>query len=172
MTIRDFSLGIMRNNCYVISNDFNKACVIIDAPQNPKAVIEYIKENGLKVSHILITHNHFDHIDGLDELQEAFNEAEVTQNSVTLGEINIQSITTPGHTQDSVCFYIPSEKILFSGDTLFCENIGRTDYGGNLEEELASIKDKLFTLPPQVKVYPGHGEPTNIEHEIKYNPYF
>lgn len=90
-----------------------------------------------------------------------------------LGECTIEVIHTPGHTHGGVCFYIPEEGVLFSGDTLFQGSIGRTDFpGGDYETELSSIRNSLFTLPPHTKVYPGHGPSTTIDYEMKYNPYF
>ena len=79
---------------------------------------------------------------------------------------------TPGHTPGGGCYYLPEEKVLFSGDTLFCGSIGRTDFpGGSLSELVRSVKEKLLILPEDVKVYPGHEEMTTIGHEKKYNPY-
>ncbi|MCI8660445.1 MAG: MBL fold metallo-hydrolase [Lachnospiraceae bacterium] len=80
-------------------------------------------------------------------------------------------LETPGHTAGSVCYYIESEHILFSGDTLFADSLGRTDLPtGSMEEIICSIREKLLTLPEDIMVYPGHGEPTTISHERKYNP--
>lgn len=70
---------------------------------------------------------------------------------------------TPGHTKGSCCFYFESEKVLISGDTLFCRSVGRTDFPtGSTRELYGSIREKLLTLPAEVKVYPGHGEETDI----------
>lgn len=79
---------------------------------------------------------------------------------------------TPGHTPGGCCYYMPKEKALFSGDTLFCGSIGRTDFpGGSLSELVRSVKEKLLVLPEDVNVYPGHEEMTTIGQEKKYNPY-
>ncbi len=79
---------------------------------------------------------------------------------------------TPGHTVGGGCFYFPEEKIVFTGDTLFWESIGRTDLpGGNTLQLLRSIKEKLMELPDDTTVYPGHGPATTIGHERKYNLY-
>lgn len=87
-----------------------------------------------------------------------------------LGEKEIQTIETPGHTQGSVCFLIDNN--LFSGDTLFYEAIGRTDLpGGSFEKIQNSIKEKLFKLPDNTNVYAGHEQPTTIGHE-KLNNFF
>lgn len=84
----------------------------------------------------------------------------------------IQVIHTPGHTKGSTCYYFINENILISGDTLFETSIGRTDLPtGSQSALIHSIKDKLFILDDNVKVYPGHGEETTIGYEKKYNPY-
>ncbi len=86
------------------------------------------------------------------------------------GESEIQLLHTPGHTPGSACYYLPQEGWLFSGDTLFCEDIGRTDFpGGSYETILASLK-RLGTLPEETMVFPGHEEESTIGHEKQYNP--
>jgi hydroxyacylglutathione hydrolase len=78
----------------------------------------------------------------------------------------------PGHSTDSVTFYLESDGILFSGDTLFAESIGRTDLpGGSTQQLLDGIMTKLLTLPPNTKVFPGHGPATSIGNEMRQNPY-
>ena len=85
----------------------------------------------------------------------------------------IRVISTPGHTVGGVCFYIASEHVLFSGDSLFFESIGRTDFPkGSASQLIHSVKEKLFTLPLDTIVYPGHNDQTTIGHEIDYNPFF
>lgn len=90
---------------------------------------------------------------------------------MTLAGLSFRVMHTPGHTPGSCCYYFESEKVLISGDTLFCMSFGRTDFpGGSSRELIHSIKDILFALPEDTKVYPGHNEFTNIRFEKENNP--
>ncbi|MCI8292190.1 MAG: MBL fold metallo-hydrolase [Hespellia sp.] len=91
---------------------------------------------------------------------------------IELAGFQIRVIYTPGHTVGGCCYYIPEEHVLFSGDTLFCASIGRSDFPtGNGMQLVNSIKERLFVLPEETKVYPGHMEETTIAYEKKYNPF-
>lgn len=91
---------------------------------------------------------------------------------LTLAGIHFQVIATPGHTIGSCCYYFPEAGFLVSGDTLFAESVGRTDFPtGSMSSIVRSIKEKLYVLPGETKVYPGHGDSTTIEHEMRYNPF-
>ena len=92
--------------------------------------------------------------------------------SISFGQSELQIISTPGHTPGHVAFYEPEAKLLFTGDTLFRESIGRTDLpGGDYSWIMKSILDKIMPLGDEVKVYPGHGETTDIGHESMYKPF-
>ncbi len=84
--------------------------------------------------------------------------------------MEIQVMETPGHTPGSVCYYIPDEEVLLSGDTLFCESYGRTDFPGGSGSQMIQSIGRLLTLPEETMVYPGHEGPTAIGHEKQYNP--
>lgn len=91
---------------------------------------------------------------------------------ITVAGICCKVIATPGHTGGSCCYYVAEAGFLVSGDTLFQESVGRTDFPtGSMSEIVRSIKEKLFCLPPDTKVYPGHGEQTTIAYEKEYNPF-
>ncbi|EKE04063.1 MAG: hydroxyacylglutathione hydrolase (Glyoxalase II) [uncultured bacterium] len=90
---------------------------------------------------------------------------------IKAGGMTFKVIHTPGHSPGAVCYLI--DNILFSGDTLFADSVGRTDLPGGSYEELGnSIKNKLFTLDENITVYPGHGPSTTIKHEKAHNPFF
>ena len=91
---------------------------------------------------------------------------------ITVADMTCRLIATPGHTVGSCCYYFEEDGMLIAGDTLFQESVGRTDLAtGSMGELVRSIKDKLFTLPDDTKVYPGHGDSTTIGYEKEYNPF-
>jgi hydroxyacylglutathione hydrolase len=92
--------------------------------------------------------------------------------SIQLGDAAFQILHTPGHTQGSISLFVPQENKLIAGDTLFRDSIGRTDLpGGNGRQILVSIRSKLFTLPEETVVIPGHGMGTTIGREKEFNPF-
>ncbi len=97
----------------------------------------------------------------------------VDNQTIRVGEISLLALHTPGHSPGSYSFYNPKSKAVFVGDVLFRGSIGRTDLPkGDFHTLIKSIETKLFTLPKETVVYPGHAVPTTIEQEIKTNPYF
>ena len=91
---------------------------------------------------------------------------------LTIAGLNFKVIHTPGHTKGGCCYFEENEKVLFSGDTLFQRSVGRSDLPtGSGSELVRSLRDKLFILPDETKVYPGHMDTTTIEYEKKYNPF-
>ena len=191
MIIKCFTAGQLENNMYLVIDEKTKKAVLIDASAFIPEIIASVKEFGVDVEYILLTHGHFDHIMGLTELKKALNAKAVICHDdliisdnineftrlfgglsesvpptyekfvkdgdiITVGDMQIKVIHTPGHTEGGVCYLI--EDKLFSGDTLFRGSVGRTDlFGGSFEELLDSIKNKLFKLDDNITVYPGHG---------------
>ena len=90
---------------------------------------------------------------------------------ITLGSLDFRVMHTPGHTKGSVCYYVESDRTLFTGDTLFCLTVGRTDlFGGNDDDMYDSIK-RLYEMPGEYAIYPGHNRATTMEYERKRNRY-
>ena len=105
--------------------------------------------------------------------QMSLNADELVRDGEALSLIGFdwKVIETPGHTAGSVCYYVESEDVLVSGDTLFADSLGRTDLPtGSAAAIVRSIQEKLLVLPEDTMVYPGHGDPTTIRHEKLYNP--
>lgn len=206
MKVGKFVLGPVATNCYIGINEETKECFIVDPATCPPEFVSYIKNAGLTVKAVLLTHGHFDHIMGLDALLKEFpvpvyaHEAErdvleseqLNSSASMLGQpysfsgadyvtnrqelriagFEIRVVYTPGHTIGGCCYYIEKEKALFSGDTLFHGSVGRTDLPtGSMGQLVSSVRDRLFVLPDDTQVYPGHMEETTIGYEKKYNPF-
>lgn len=108
-------------------------------------------------------------MEGAPEISNYLNEGDQIQ----FGNSNLDIVHVPGHSPGSIVFYNIKEEFMIVGDVLFNDSIGRTDLpGGNYEQLINGIKNKLFTLGDQINVYPGHGELTTIGKERKYNPFF
>lgn len=180
---KTFVCNPYQQNTYVVYQEGKSSCLIVDAgiysPDEEQALVDYIRQQQLTVETILITHSHPDHICGLERLKTLYPDAKVVQYGTTtttpskcqLSIVNCQIIPTPGHKEDCVCYYLPDEGVLFSGDTLFYGSVGRTDLpGGNYLTLIASLQE-LMKLPAETKVYPGHGEPTTIGREKQNNPF-
>lgn len=201
--IKQFIAGQLENNMYLVYEEDTKKAVLIDATAPVPELLDTVKNLGLDVEYILLTHGHFDHILGLTELKKALGaEAVICHDDliisdnineftrffggmeesvppvyekfikdgdvITVGNMQIKVIHTPGHTEGGVCYLLNDN--LFSGDTLFMGSVGRTDlFGGNFDKLSDSVKNKLFKLDDNIKVYPGHGPKTTIGYEKKHN---
>ena len=184
MTIQTFYFNPYRECTYVLRNE--QKCLIIDpgmySSREQERLKEYLDTEQLQPEAILITHTHPDHICGLEFLEQLYPDipviggaypqpAEQKDDQVSLPDFSFQIIPTPGHKEDSVCYYFSEEQILFTGDTLFQESIGRTDLpGGNMTALVRSL-ERLCELPDDTRVYPGHGYATTIGYEEDNNPY-
>ena len=200
--IADFALGPLETNCYVIHNDTE--AVIVDVGGSPRPVLDFLQQKKLKLTHILLTHLHFDHTFGVAELAKAtgtpvlaseddrymlktepgkggvwglpevppYNYTGLAAGTLPLLGVSCIVLATPGHTPGGLSFYFPDAKAVFPGDSLFQRSIGRTDFPrGDLDTLLHSIRNKLFTLPEDTTVYPGHAGYTAIGDEKRNNPF-
>lgn len=206
MKIGNVVLGPVGTNCYIVSNEVTKECFVVDPAACPQGFVDHIRNTGLIVKAVLLTHGHFDHIMGLggflrefpvpvyahEAEKELLEDAQLNSSAFMGGQsytfsgaeyvkdgqeldiagMKIRVIYTPGHTIGGCCYYIEKEAVLFSGDTLFHASVGRTDLPtGSMGQLVRSIKEKLFVLPDETEVYPGHMEETSIGYEKKYNPF-
>lgn len=168
MIIKTIKVGYLQTNCYIIIK--NNEALIIDPGDEYNKIEQNLK--GLNPQAILITHHHFDHIGALDKFKNIKiidNKSE--QKKYKIGDFEFEIIKNPGHTNDSISFYFKEENTMFVGDFIFEGSIGRTDLGGNAFEMNKSI-NILKKYPLETKIYPGHGNNTTLENEIKNNPFF
>ncbi len=174
MEIKKITTGILDENCYIISN--NNTCIVIDPGSDIKKIKQEIGTD--KVNAVFITHMHFDHIGALEEIIEENKEVAIYKKSnlqdnetITIGNLKITVLFTPGHSEDSVTYYLEQEKSMFTGDFIFKDTIGRCDLPtGNAKVMTESLK-RLKNYADDIMLYPGHGDNTTLGRERKANFY-
>jgi len=193
MNIERIAVGPLQTNCYVVYNS-KKEAFIVDPGDEADKIKRFIRDEKLQVSFIINTHSHIDHIkadyelgfpvyvhkldalaveDPDQNISSAFlgsfhpcKPKKILQDKdiIKLGDFNIEILHTPGHTPGGIC--IKLDNLVFTGDTLFCDGIGRTDLpNGSYDAIMSSIRNKLLCLDDSVKIYPGHGKSSTIGRE-------
>lgn len=170
-------LGSFGNNAYVIQDRESNEAILVDAPAESERILEALGDGN--VSRIVVTHRHPDHWMSIEALKAATNapvfcheadreaHAEHVDGTVADGEdievgsLRVHVIHTPGHTPGSICLLVGNR--LISGDTLFPGGPGRTNRPEELQEEIRSITSRLFELPDETLVHPGHGDDGSID---------
>ena len=160
MQIERIVVGELQENCYIVTK--NNKTIIIDPGDEANKIIETTKEKN--VVGILVTHHHFDHIGALKEIEDYFHLKE----SLNVTGFDYEIIKTPGHTDDSVCYYFKDDEVLFSGDFIFYKTIGRTDFPTGSNEKMHQSLELISKYPDSIKVYPGHGPSTILGDEKVY----
>lgn len=196
MILKHIVVGITEANCYLFGDAQTKEIAIIDPGADADKIKECIEQNSYLPRFIINTHGHIDHIGANDKfnlpifihkddvsfLDDPSKNLSLWMGSsykspapsrlledgdeIKIGNLILEVIHTPGHTPGGIC--LRYKDILFSGDTLFCGGIGRTDIPGGSEEALLkSIKERLFSLDDKITIYPGHGVSSTLEKEKK-----
>ena len=179
--ISSLVLGPYSTNAYVLVNPASGASILVDAPDEPDRLAAAIE--GTSPCCIIITHSHFDHTGALKAMKEKLNvpvaahpldaprlplKPDILLNDgdyVNLGGFNLFVIHTPGHTPGSICMKTGS--ILVSGDTIFPGGPGHTDSPRDFKQIIASLSSKIFTLPDNTRIFPGHGDGALLGEEKK-----
>ncbi len=185
------------NTFLLISSGGNAA--VIDPACSAKTYTDVLDEQGAKLTHILLTHGHYDHITAAKQLKEHcgakiyIGEGDAKNKSerlfplekgdcdflyedgqvIKLDDISIKILKTPGHSNGSVCLYVESENLLFTGDTVFKHEVGRCDLdGGDFDKLIKSLAKIKAEIKGDPKVLPGHADFSSLQDEILHNPYF
>ena len=153
------------SNAYLLADVASRAAVFVDSGAPLEPLVETVERDGLRPTHLLVTHGHADHVAGNDELVRRYG-LEVTSDAVETGGLGIVSLRTPGHSDDGVSF-LANGVLCFTGDTLFRDSVG----GGSGEDIRHSVMDVLMALPHSVRVLPGHTDETTIGREWDENPF-
>lgn len=200
MRVEKICVGYINENCYLAIHEASMEALIIDPGSEPEKIKAKIEELNVKPQAILLTHGHYDHTGAVDELRNSYGikvyasvdeEQVLKDRRISLNSVEVQAdeyimdgqrfclanmngimLATPGHTPGGACYYFEEDGILFSGDTLFHESVGRSDFKmGSASDLIRSIKEKLLILPDDTIVLPGHMDGTTIGHEKVYNPF-
>lgn len=201
-----FPVGVLQCNCSILADEVTREAIVVDPGDEIERIVAWVTAKQLKVTKIVVTHAHIDHIAGAQKLKSVtgapilYNQLDlplVTLMDVQAGWLGMatpdvqppdedladglkvrfgshvaEALFTPGHTQGSTCLHLASESLLLAGDTLFAGTVGRTDLpGGNARLLIASIHDRLLTLPDATVVVAGHGQSTLIGTERERNPF-
>jgi glyoxylase-like metal-dependent hydrolase (beta-lactamase superfamily II) len=173
-------VGPMDNNVYIVRCRETGDAVLVDAANEHDRLLEVCKQLGVRS--VVETHGHWDHIQAVPALRDAGYEVSVTEADagmlpsydllmeddqvIPVGRQRLRTIMTPGHTPGSICFRLEGTPVVFSGDTLFPGGPGNTTFpGGDFAAIIRSIEDRLFSLPADTVVLPGHGADTTIGDE-------
>jgi hydroxyacylglutathione hydrolase len=152
------------SNAFVLADEPGGTAVFVDSGAPLEPLLHVVESERLTPTHLLVTHGHADHVAGNDELVERFG-VEVTTGAVETGGLHIESVATPGHSDDGVSFVVGD--LCFTGDTLFRDAVG----GGPADEMRRSVMEVLMALPHGLRVLPGHTDETTIGREWEQNPF-
>jgi glyoxylase-like metal-dependent hydrolase (beta-lactamase superfamily II) len=169
--------------------------VLIDTAYNAPAMIEFLSGRQLRLLGICLTHGHADHADGIDQILNfcqapvylgtedvdllswrppaAQMKAPKNGQTIAVGRLRVQCLTTPGHTPGGICYRMDaeSERLCFVGDTLFAGSIGRSNPSTLYQTHLGSVRTGVLTLSPEYRLLPGHGPATTVREELDHNPF-
>lgn len=173
-------VGPFENNVFVLRDKHTGDAVLVDAANEHELLLDVSRATGVR--RVLTTHGHFDHIGAVTQMRDAGIDVGIAtedakmlpsydfiipdEEVIPVGELRLRTIHTPGHTPGSTCFLLVGHPVLFSGDTLFPGGVGNTSLaGGDFPTIIRSVDRRLFTLPAEILVLPGHGLDTTIGTE-------
>lgn len=183
--IRTVRVGSLQTNCYILTDERLKVCVIIDPGDEAGRIAGEIGSTAVKC--IINTHGHADHIEANSLLKKKFScpvlihrlDAPMLSfaadkfiedgEKISVGKLTLKIMHTPGHTPGSICLLC--EGFMFTGDTLFCGSVGRWDMPGGDGQTLRESIKKLSRISGAVEIYPGHGPSCSMKDELLHNPF-
>ena len=197
MEIKILQVAPMGTNCYLLCDETEKICAIIDPGGNGKEIAAHVESMGYTACAVCLTHGHYDHTGGVEALLKEFPDAPVylsrkdqypgdaylqqlfptipgcrdygEGDTFAVGGLTITVMSTPGHSEGSVT--LRCGNALFCGDTLFAGSCGRTDFPGGSTRTILDSLRRLSQIEENLDVYPGHMEPSTLDRERRSNPY-
>jgi glyoxylase-like metal-dependent hydrolase (beta-lactamase superfamily II) len=179
----------MTVNCYLVWDEVTRDAALFDTGFDAKPILDCIAENQLLLRHVFITHSHYDHVDALPKIREAFPKVRLHSGSknapvdqrnkpseiVHLGGLRITHRETPGHAEDGVTYLVgnwqeDAPHVAIVGDAIFAGSIGRGNQSWDLARQ--KVREQILSLPPGTLICPGHGPLTTVAEEKEHNPFF
>ena len=161
--IEKIVVGELEENCYLVTID--DKTYLIDPGDEPEKINRYLKSKNLVA--ILITHHHFDHIGALEYFEKRYN---LKHNTYT--DDNFVIISCPGHSQDSLTYYFKNLNLMFCGDFIFLNSIGRMDLPGGSIKDMKESLEYIKNYDDEIILYPGHGNSTSLGKEKRHFNYY
>ena len=176
-------------NCYLVWDEVSRDAALFDTGLDAKPILDCIAENQLQLKYIFITHSHWDHVEALPKIREAFPKAQVRSSSknapvnqrnktaeiVHLGGLRVTHRETPGHAEDGVTYMVGNWQedapyVAVVGDTIFAGSMGNGNGAWDLAKQ--KVREQILSLPAETLICPGHGPLTTVAEEKEHNPFF
>ncbi|MBW1709598.1 MAG: MBL fold metallo-hydrolase [Deltaproteobacteria bacterium] len=189
MILKHLTVGPLMSNCFILGDEDSGEGVVIDPGGNAQEIAQELSQNQLTLISIVNTHGHWDHTGDNEALKSLaggrvlIHEADTDQgiaadgylaegDRVRFGPHELEVLETPGHSPGGISLYFPEAGLVFVGDLLFAGSIGRTDIaGGHFNTLIKSVVEKIFPMPEETTVLPGHGPMTMVGREKQFNPF-
>lgn len=181
MKVIQFALELNYVNVFLAVDTTSKSAFLVDCGAFEQRIKEYIENHTLNLKFLLITHSHYDHVDGLKDFKKDFRvpiysatknyDVQISEeDQIPFENDSIRIFETPGHTPDGISFYI--NNAIFVGDAIFSGAVGGTSARNQFKQQRTAVWNKILTLPDNTIIYPGHGAPSMVGIERLYNPFF
>jgi hydroxyacylglutathione hydrolase len=176
-------------NCYLVWDEVQRDAALFDTGLDAKPILDCIAENQLQLRHIFITHSHWDHVEALGKIREAWPKAKLHSGSknapvdqrnkqneiIHLGGLRVTHRETPGHAEDGVTYLVgnwqeDAPHVAIVGDTIFAGSMGKGNQSWDLARQ--KIREQILSLPPETLICSGHGPLTTVAEEKQNNPFF
>lgn len=181
MRVIQIPLDVNYSNAFLAWDESTREAFLVDCGEFTPEIPALIRDNKLNLKFVLVTHTHYDHVDGITELKENFSvpiyafsknyDKKIAEgDTIAFANMEISVFATPGHIDDGVSYYV--NKAVFVGDAIFAGAVGGTASRTDFETEVAHVKNSILSLPDDTVIYPGHGAPSLVGVERLYNPFF
>jgi len=185
MIFRHFMTSVNESNAFILACEETREAILIDVGAFEPEIEEFLREERLRLAKVFITHDHYDHTNGLVEVRDKYRPeiyagralcAGVKAirvdhgDTISIGQLTGTVLDTSGHTPEARSLYVPG--MVFTGDALFAGSVGGTASQAAAEQQLDLIRRHIFTLPPETEIHTGHGPSSTVAIESRYNPFF